>query len=208
MKTVYFVRHGQSEANADLKKQQIPETLLTKKGEQQAEIVAEHLAKLPLDALVASTYVRAIATAKFIHEKTNLPVQYSDLFVEWRRPSVQMLRGRFHPLWIWAQFNILLNRHRSSYRYSDEETIDELFARARAALLYVEHMPGEQIVVVTHGAFMRCLYSLITYGDSLTAKLYVKTIRGMFMRNTALMVATVENGGWTVTHWNEDASAL
>ncbi|MDB5190331.1 MAG: histidine phosphatase family protein [Parcubacteria group bacterium] len=208
MKTVYFVRHGQSEANADIKKQQIPGTLLTRKGEEQAHIVAEHLAKLPLDGLISSTYVRAEATAERIHEKTHLPIHYSDLFIEWRRPSVQMLKGRFHPSWLWAQFHILLNRNRSSYRYSDEETIDELFARARAALLYVEQMPGEHIVVVTHGAFMRCLYSLITYGDNLTAKLYVQTIHKMFLRNTALMVATRDDDVWAVTHWNEDASAL
>jgi broad specificity phosphatase PhoE len=208
MKTVYFVRHGQSQANANLRIQQVPETLLTKRGEEQAEIVAEHLAKLPLDGLVASTYTRAMATAEFIHQKTALPVQYSDLFVEWRRPSVQMLRGRFHPQWLWAQFNIFLNRNRSSYRYSDEESIDELFARARAALSFLEKMPEENIVVVTHGAFMRCLYSLITYGDSLTAKIYVQTIRKMFMRNTALMVAVYDKGAWDVVHWNEDASAL
>ncbi|CAN5727256.1 histidine phosphatase family protein [soil metagenome] len=208
MKTVYFVRHGQSEGNANIHKQQTSETALTEKGREQARTAAEHLARLPLQAIVSSTYIRARSTAEYIHEATGLPELFSDLFVEWRRPTVQLMRGRFHPYWMWAQVLILLNRNRSSYRYSDEETIDELFLRAQAALSYLENMSEEVIVVVTHGAFMRTLYSHITYGNQLTAKLYVKTIRGMFLRNTALMVATYDDGIWTVTHWNEDAGAL
>ncbi len=208
MKTVYFVRHGQSEGNANIQRQQIAETPLTKKGREQAQIVAERLANLSLQALISSPYMRARSTAKRIHETTNVPIHYSDLFVEWRRPTVQLIHGRFHPLWIWAQIHIVLNRNQSSYRYSDEETIDELFLRAKAALAYLENPPEGRIAVVTHGAFMRCLYSVITYGDSLTAKLYVKTIRSMLLQNTGVMIATFHDGVWTVTHWNEDASAL
>ncbi len=86
MKTVYFVRHGQSEANAS-QGLQWPESPLTEQGRSEARAVAERAQKLPVEAIVASPYARAKETAEIIGGKIGMPVEFSELFVERVKPS-------------------------------------------------------------------------------------------------------------------------
>src|SRR5258708_1026383 len=85
-KSIYFVRHGETDSNASgmvLGK----EAMLTEKGKQEAKIVAERVHRIGVDAIVASTYQRAIDTAQSISDRIGLPVETSDLLIEWERPS-------------------------------------------------------------------------------------------------------------------------
>lgn len=200
MKTIYLIRHGQSHGNRSLHIQQTEYTELNERGLRQAKEVARHMKRLPLEAIVSSTFVRAKTTAAELSKETGIPVEYSDLFIEYRRPSVQLRKRKVHPHWLWAQLKLVLTG-----KHSDEETPEELLVRAHNALAYLQHRPESLIAVVTHGTFMRAVYAAITYGEGVTGRMYLRATRGMHTRNTALMIAQHNGEEWKVTAWNADA---
>ena len=205
MKTVYFIRHGQSTANVSLLHQQIGTTLLTDEGKRQAQEMATYMKKFPIQAIVASPFARAKATAETLSQATNISVEYSDLFVERRRPGVQLRKKKLHPHWMWVQFQLSLFSRYARYRHSDEETPEDLLARAHKALALLAQRSEETIAVVTHGRFMRVLYAAMTVGEGITGRMYLRLTRKLRMRNAALMVATYDDGAWHVHAWNIDA---
>lgn len=208
MKTVYFIRHGQSTGNASIMHQQGSQTGLTSKGMRQAKTMAAHMKKFALEAILSSPFIRAKATAEALSEETGLPITFSELFVERRRPSIQLKKRKTSPGFIWAQLHLMLFSRFSTYRYSDEETPSDLLLRAREALAFVANRPETNIAVITHGRFMRALYADITLGEGITGRGYLRLTRTMKMHNTALLVATFDNGVWAVKKWNADASTV
>ena len=62
-KIVYFVRHGESEANITPVYQPLGSPL-SDKGRQQAKLIAERIAKVSFEALVVSPLFRAKETAE------------------------------------------------------------------------------------------------------------------------------------------------
>src|SRR3989344_2452545 len=107
MKTVYFVRHGQSHGNASFFHQQTGDTTLTPYGITQAKEVAHHMKKLPLETIVSSTFSRARSTAEELGRETGLSVEHSDLFVERRRPGVQLRKKKVLPPGTGCNFSLL-----------------------------------------------------------------------------------------------------
>ena len=85
-KTIFLVRHGESEANVGdyYKGEGAP---LTRKGKKQAEFIAERVSRLPVDVLISSTMERAKETASFISRKIDKSIEYTDLVVERRYPT-------------------------------------------------------------------------------------------------------------------------
>lgn len=208
MKTVYFIRHGQSAGNASAWQQQNSDTPLTLVGVQQAKRMAEHVAKLPIERIVASTFTRTQQTAHELSEVTHLPIESSTLFVEHRRPGVQLRKKKLHPHWLWVQLQLSLFSRYSTYHHSDEESPQELLERAQAALKFIESLPEEHIAVVTHGRFLKALHAVITFGEGVTGRMFLRASRLQQMHNTALMVATFDAGTWKVQAWNIDASHI
>jgi broad specificity phosphatase PhoE len=205
MKTIYFIRHGQSAGNASLLVQQTGDTQLTRRGIAQAKEVARHLKDLPIEAIISSTYARAKATAAELGTATGLLVEHVELFRERRRPGVQIRRRKAHPSWLWTQLQLMLFGRRAGYRHSDEENVDDLLARANQALALLAARPEAVIAVFTHGTFMRSLYAAMTYGEGVTGRTYLAATRHMRIRNTALMVAEHDGTAWSVRIWNADA---
>jgi probable phosphoglycerate mutase len=208
MKTVYFIRHGQSVGNASIVRQQGRETHLSKKGAHQAKEMALHLKKFHFEKIIASPFVRAKVTAEALSSETGVPLTFSELFIERRRPGIQLRKAKIHPRSVWAQLHLALFSRFKTYRYSDEETPDDLLKRAREAFTYLEAQTESTIAVVTHGQFMRALYADITLGEGVTSRTYLRLTRTMRMHNTALMIATYEEGKWSIKAWNVDASVV
>lgn len=61
---VYFVRHGESVLTEA--KHQTPETPLSRRGSQQAQITAHRFTNLQIDVILTSPYTRALQTAQAI----------------------------------------------------------------------------------------------------------------------------------------------
>lgn len=213
-KTIYVVRHGQSESNIGPIRQGI-ESPLTERGREEAAFVARRIKTLPAEALISSPYVRARETAEIIAAETGLPIEYSDLLTE-RRMSSE-LKGIPHkdPLNVRVNKLIRENFHLPGWRHSDEENFDDLKKRAGDALSFLENRPEQNILVVSHGMFARVLLARVIMGEDLTGLECEHFIRSLRMKNTALTVLRFDGevqesqeGGeapWKVLTWADYA---
>ncbi len=204
MKTVYFIRHGESEGNAGPIRQG-PHTSLTKKGEEQAEFAAERCTKLPIDVVISSTMKRAKHTAEIIVGKIHKPIE----FIERRRPSIQTGALKNDPEILKIDKTVIENFPKEGYRYSDEENFDDLKVRAQKALGFLESRSEENILVLSHGLFMRIVIAYAIFGDHLTGIECQNFIRAFDTENTGLSVLnyddTRDDPKWHIWIWNDHA---
>ncbi|MEK7641800.1 MAG: histidine phosphatase family protein [Patescibacteria group bacterium] len=204
MKHIYLVRHGESEGNVGLYRQG-PQSPLTEKGREQARVIAERFRHVPLDGFVSSTMTRAHETAEIISAVIGKPFDRSELFIERLRPSAQYGMPKKSPESAAIDKILLENYADPDFRFADEENFKDLDERAQKSLdFFLEH-PGEHILVITHGLFMRVLVGKVIFGDQLTGKLCDGLFRAMKTHNTGLsiFVHDQEKGGWVVRSWND-----
>ena len=211
-KHVYFVRHGESDSNADgiLRGKA---SQLTENGRTQAAFVAERIAKIGVDALVSSDFPRALDTAGAIAERTGLAITESNLFVETRPPSVIDVKHKDDEEVRQALEEEHAGHDTPGYRHSDEENFEEMKARAFAALKFLEEHSAERICVVTHGFFLRMLLSAIVMGEEASGKDFRYTLEAFATSNTGVTHAVYTDrhprrkGGpsWVVVTWNDSA---
>lgn len=153
MKRLFYVRHGETEANATELLSGTIETPLTKNGINQATKVGKEIkANLPkIDLIVCSPLGRAYETAKLIAEEINYPVskiQRNELFIERTYGTLEgtsnshfMKPGNYHEL----------------DDVEGAETIEELQKRAVRAFDYINQFNDDNILIVAHNAFGRAL---------------------------------------------------
>lgn len=154
MKTIFFVRHGETEANvAGIVSGAENDTPLTKKGQQQAKQIGEDLRDKNIQLIVASPLDRAVKTAKIIAEQINYDVDKivtHELFVE---AKMGPYSGRPREEWITA---------RDSGKLEDGvEGHEEHFNRVKESLEYLTQFPEERILIVSHGATSRMVQLII-----------------------------------------------
>ena len=210
MKTVYFVRHGETEGNTG-KIFQGSDTPLNERGFEQARVVAERCAKLPVQALLASSMKRAQQTAEVIGKRIGLPIESSDLFAEAKRPTTLMGRSRDDKDAYKMELAWIKGYLGEGPKVEDGEHFDELIRRAGAALDYVEQHSAEHILVVTHGLFLKELYARLVFGGSVTSEEFKKIVFSLRSDNTGITVFTrdesIEKPGihWVMRVWNDHA---
>jgi probable phosphoglycerate mutase len=182
-KHIYFVRHGESDSNKDglLRAE---DSLLTDRGHEQAELVAERIERINVEALVVSNYKRTLETAHHISERIHLPIEKSDLFIEVVQPSVRKGMHRDDESVLDISNQVFAGYAIQDYRHSDEENFDDLKDRAEKALKSLENHHSNRICVVTHGLFMRVLLAVALHGEHLTGSVFQDMMRAMNTSNT------------------------
>ena len=208
-KTVYLVRHGQSEHNA-APIYQGDTARLSDAGHHQAEVLANRLAKVEFEALIASPFTRAAQTAEHIAEKTGKQITYSDLFTEARKPT--SIQGKPYTDEIasheWREWRRSLKE--SGYRTEDAENVDDIIERGKQALAYILARPEKTLVVATHGYFIRVLVAEALLGNMLTAELIQPFLNNIGTENTGITVlrykdAFEEEPAWRLWTLNDHA---
>ena len=137
MKTIYFVRHGESEGNIG-KIRQTTSTQLTEKGIEQAYTIAGRCVHICADSIISSTMNRAKQTAEIISKTVQLPIEYSELFTERKRPSEVLGKPKDDPTAVKINGLIKENFTQSNWKYSDEENFEDLKKRALRSLHYLQ----------------------------------------------------------------------
>lgn len=208
MKTIYFIRHGESEGNTGSIHQNAF-SALSDRGREQAAFMAERCSNLPIDSLVSSTMTRAQQTAAIIGEKIGKEVLLSPLFTERRRPSAQTGELKNHPDVLRIDKEIWNNFGTTDYRHSDEENFEDLRDRARQALEFLASYSEEHVAVVTHGFFMRIVMAYIVFREHLTGKECELFMRTLQMENTGLTIIKYAGSDaeppWRISTWNDHA---
>jgi alpha-ribazole phosphatase len=157
MTKVILVRHGLTLWNHELRYQGHADIPLTEEGYQQAEKVAQRLAKEKIDAVYASDLGRAANTAKAIADKHGLlvgllPDMREIHFGQWEGKTYVELQQLFPELvkdWFAQPADLAI---------PEGETFRQVKERAYGALLRLaqEHK-GQTIVVASHGGTIRAV---------------------------------------------------
>ena len=205
-KHVYFVRHGQSEENLDhvLRGR---DAQLTEEGKKQADVVAERIERIGVDALISSPFPRALDTAVNIGERIGINPEQNALFGEWVEPSNSHGKHRDHPERKNAHQAIIAATDDHNYRHADEETFAELVGRAQSAICMIEQHPAERICVVTHGGFLRVVIGAMVFGTEFSKKNFVRLLYHFYTTNTGITYVryTNETPRWQLVTWNDQS---
>ena len=157
MKTIYFVRHGEAQANIDgLLAGAKTDSPLTVKGEAQAHDLAATLASKPVDLIVASPLIRAMKTAEIIAGQLGYQqaIQANALFIERDFGSATNMPK--------PQAYAMLD----DGRITDAESIEAFGKRAEQALAWLRTLSAEHILVVSHSAFGQMLGTIAQGGEA------------------------------------------
>ncbi|HQU08032.1 MAG: hypothetical protein B7X04_03370 [Parcubacteria group bacterium 21-54-25] len=204
-KHIYFVRHGESVENARRVFHDHTASL-TENGHAQAARAAERVGKLGIDTVVSSTFPRALDTAQAIATQTGLPIEQSDLFVEWMVPA--SFRGReYHDPELQETMRQVFGSSDGDYRYEDEETFNELVARVKKAIVFLEQHSGNSLCVVTHGGFLRTFLGVMALQETFSKENFAAMFRRLVVNNTGITYARYdsEKNLWQLITWNDQA---
>jgi len=214
MKTIYFVRHGESTANAGFPTYQGETSELTDIGKEQARFIAARCKNLSVDALVASSAMRARQTAGYIAQEIGKEVMINGLFTERKLPKELMGRQRSDPDSQAMEGEWMQSFFRDGLRVGSGENFGDLKARVQQALVYLLERPEEHILVVSHGFFLHMLIALVSLGETLTAAEFNKMAPAVWMDNTGItrveyrdqVFARIDgkrHKGWVLRVWND-----
>lgn len=137
MKTIYFVRHCQSD-NSVHEDRPRP---LTEKGLQDALRVTEFFREIPVDRVISSPYQRAMDTVKGIAEARGLAVE-----------TDEALRERAVGGWV-EDFNDFAQQQWNDFDFAlpGGESLNAVMARGGEAIGRLLNHSAETTVVGTHG---------------------------------------------------------
>lgn len=158
MVRIYFVRHGQSEANV----QRVISNRgwkhpLTDLGRAQAEALAERLQGESISRIISSPIMRAVQTAEIVSARLGIPFTMEEALRENDNGSLEG-RGDY---WAWQRYVLTTLAWRAGLeqvRIADGENLVELRARFTAFIdrLRVEFGGSpERILLVAHGGLYR-----------------------------------------------------
>lgn len=209
MKTIYLVRHGESEINVSDSYVDTITSPLTALGREQAGLLAERAKRIQFDVLLSSPIQRTRETAETIAAATKHTVEYFDEFRERALPA--SLNGR-------AKSDVSAKAiadaavHSSEYgtdKVEETETFHELVARAGEALHLIQQRPEKEIMIVGHGFFTRMLIGRMLFGERMTPEQFHPLIWGLRTRNTGISILrhdpTDTHREWWMLVWNDHA---
>lgn len=197
---IHFARHGETDFNAK-KRHQLPNTQLSFLGIKQAKSLAHLVKTMKIDVIISSPYTRAKETAEIIAEKIGADIIFSSLFRERKRPSIiEGKLGNDKDVIIVKQI-IENNFHNPDFIHSDEENFIALKKRARDAINYILNIQQENILVVTHGDFIKILSACLLFGEDFTSYEYLK-IKNLAINNCSLVSWEKKDIGWHLVQWN------
>lgn len=207
MKRIYLVRHGQSLHNAARKHQQ-PQVKLSKKGLQQAQALGQRFKNIPLDVIISSPQLRAKETAESVSKVINKKIVFLSLLEELRWPSE--LEGIDHDSPTTDKIFRLLDRNilDQNWHFSDEENIFDLKLRALKCLKFLQSRSEKNILVISHGNFLKMLVCVMLFGEKVTPEYYLRVRSFLKINNTAISVGEFDLTGWKIVGWNDYAHLI
>lgn len=149
---IYFVRHGQTDANANMQNGQTIEELdesLNETGRKQANDLADQLKNTHFDLIISSPLKRAMQTAEIINGYHHLPIELENKLQE-RHASTYIDIGTWHDLFDFDK-NIQLQDGESLHAFFDRT--HNYFGELK------QSYPDKNILIVPHGGVSHALYA-------------------------------------------------
>ncbi len=158
MQKLYLVRHGQSEANAAHIIMGQHESDLTKLGREQAKAAGIQAKQHHFDLIVSSPQRRARQTADIIAEQIGYDLQKIVLLDNLKERFVGEFEGKAYDHTTYATADGIINEDVPGI-----EPLEQLQARAQAALSEIQNLPAQSVLIVCHNWIGRML--LLTAND-------------------------------------------
>ena len=205
MKTIYLVRHGQSEGNANnlLVGKDGP---LSERGQAQAHAVSERFEHLTIDRLYASDFLRAQQTALPISTLKNIPITIEPVFGEFLEPSE--LFGKAEDDEEVLAYRIERNAKVESdpdWSCGDGETIAGFMNRITRAKVILENTDVDTIAVVAHAYFITSFIAAILLDTDTPSHDWFTVLSKLRLTNTGISVLQFNDGVWRVQTFNDRA---
>ncbi|MEN0065307.1 MAG: histidine phosphatase family protein [Myxococcota bacterium] len=157
-RTLYFVRHGETDWNAEgrIQGRNESESQLTARGEAQAEVNARTVAELGVDAIVASPLLRTRQTAAFVAAATGLQPAFDERLAEWDAGAwsgwlYTEVREK------WPEGFAAWRADMWNVRSPDGENFVDLIDRGRPAIEAILARDDARVAIVSHGFIGRVL---------------------------------------------------
>jgi probable phosphoglycerate mutase len=151
--TFFFVRHGESEANATHRFSGRTDSPLTDRGRAQAETVAAALDDVPFERIVATPLSRSLDTALVIGRRRKMPVDVVDDLIEidvGDRTGATFDEVAGLPGW----------KEDGFVAWPNGETLEQVLERGLRALRRIHReSEGGTVLVIGHGGVTRILVS-------------------------------------------------
>lgn len=204
MKTVYLVRHGQTQSNIreHIKDHTDP---LSEEGVRQAHTVAERLSNLAIEKLYASNYLRAQQTAEIIATTCNLELETSSLFREEKPPSRLVGMSENEGDGYYYSQHYIDNANDPDLRFEDGENAADTHQRIIRALSELERCPEDRIAVVTHGNFLKPFVAHILLNQTGSTQDVFQMMRILKTTNTGVTEVFLQGERWRLRVWNDHA---
>ena len=201
---VYFVRHGESEAASKGVFQSDDDTLSIL-GKRQAEILSRRLSNLQVDSIFSSPLERAQETGEIIAKKIGKSVEIWDDLKEARSPKEIVGRSLDDSEVGVIRTLIKKNFHKGNWKYSDEETFNELRQRAEKVLQRLVKMSKKQnILCVSHAGIIKMILAKMIFGGTLKPQIYWDFKYHLHSENTGVTVCEYnKKKTWILTTWND-----
>ncbi len=196
---IYFIRHGQTNWNAERRMQGQWESELTDLGRAQAKANAEAAAALGVDAIYASPLRRTCDSAQMLADETGLSVTFDDRLKEWHAGDWSgHLYDDVIAQWPeeWAAWRADMWR----YRPPSAENFEDLTERGCAFL--EDHVLGHQasrIAIVSHGFIGRVMIAHLL-------KLSTADALEIHQPNDVFFAVAKSTQGWMMTRHGADQS--
>ncbi len=203
---VYFVRHAQSAFNAQDLLHQYHEGELSESGLKQAEFVAKRFSNIPLDVIISSPYQRAKETARIISEASGKAIRFTELLSEFKGPRELEGKRKDDPEVLRINKLMHINRQDPNWKYSDEESFNELRSRAIKVLSFLSDQTENNILCITHGLFLRVIIAAMMLGEDMNREELVRFMRFVRINNTGITVCEkLESNEWRLITLNDHA---
>lgn len=163
--TIYLVRHAEADGNVKEFYQGGTDTQITEKGRRQLAHLAERFRNVPLDAVYASPYARAVATAEAVNLHHKLPII--------RESELRELCGGLWEKMPWAEIpkhfpaeHLLWTTQMQDFCAPEGDRMTDVYARMQAALTRIaEANAGKTVAVVSHGCALRNFLCFVEFND-------------------------------------------
>lgn len=198
---IYFVRHGESEANVT---QEFSNTAtkhpLTANGRAQVEALADELRDVQFAAIYSSPLLRARETAGILSERLGVPYEVID---DLREHHAGELEGRRDPA-SWQQYRNLIEtwllKQDTDARIPGGESYSELRARFIPLMTQLRDKhaaTSDSIIVVGHGGLFHFMLPLFVSNVSFAFGM------NHVLGNAACVVAEWRGEAWVCTRWDD-----
>lgn len=149
---LYVIRHGETDTNLKgLLNGRLDEDLNIT-GIKQANLASDILKYKDINLIITSSLKRTMQTAKIIN-KNNVPVIIDDRFIEREMGELTLTKSSL------VDYDEYCSLDDSKYK--GLENVSDLMKRVYEGLEYIKnnYNDNKNILIVTHGAITRCIYS-------------------------------------------------